>query len=55
VRKAQPIAKTANRQPLEQPPRPVFVPRHKKPWLLAACGIVMAGWLLFLAYLAYRG
>jgi hypothetical protein len=55
VRKAQQIAKTIHRQPLEQSPRQVFVPRRKNPWLLALCVNVLAAWLIFLAYLAVRG
>jgi hypothetical protein len=55
VRKAQPTAKTSNKLPVEQSPRQTFVPRRKKPWLLALCVVVLIGWLLFLAVLAYRG
>ena len=55
VRKAQPISKTGPRQPVEPLPPQDFVPRSKRPWLLALCGIVLVSWLVFLAYLAYRG
>jgi hypothetical protein len=55
VRKAQPSSKTGHRQPIEALRPQDFVPRRKSPWLLALCGIVLISWLVFLAYLAYRG
>jgi hypothetical protein len=54
VRKSQPAAKNP-KQPLDQPLAPTFVPRRKNPLRLVFWTTVLAAWLAFLAFMAYRG